>query len=148
MIDSFSGENRFLSNFFIEPDGTHVEGEFQSSKSPGNEHLFLGLSPGKAKKMGRRVQLREDWTSVRDQVMRQLVCAKFSDHPELLELLLSTGDQKLIEGNYWKDYYWGVCNGIGQNRLGNILMDVRFRLSTTSSTQSAPVLTPVQQSKD
>lgn len=32
MIDRFVGKYRFLSNFFIEPDDTHVEGEYQWAK--------------------------------------------------------------------------------------------------------------------
>ena len=31
----------------------------------------------------------------------------------------------LIEGNWWKDTYWGVCDGKGQNKLGELLMKVR-----------------------
>ena len=31
----------------------------------------------------------------------------------------------IVEGNTWGDVFWGVCNGIGENHLGNILMDVR-----------------------
>ena len=49
---------------------------------------------------------------------------KFSD-PYLREMLLDTGDEELIEGNWWGDQYWGVCNGVGKNRLGNILMLIR-----------------------
>ena len=43
-------------------------------------------------------------------------------------MLIKTGDQELIEGNYWNDTYWGVCKGVGQNKLGKILMRVREEL--------------------
>ena len=36
--------------------------------------------------------------------------------------------KKLIEGNWWHDYYWGVCSGRGKNKLGEILMRVREEL--------------------
>jgi predicted NAD-dependent protein-ADP-ribosyltransferase YbiA (DUF1768 family) len=46
-------------------------------------------------------------------------------NPELRAMLLTTGDEELIEGNWWRDTYWGVCEGIGQNKLGKLLMQVR-----------------------
>ena len=39
--------------------------------------------------------------------------------------LINTGDAILIEGNTWGDTYWGVCDGVGENRLGKLLMEVR-----------------------
>ena len=32
---------------------------------------------------------------------------------------------ELIEGNTWNDTYWGVCNGVGKNTLGQLLMKIR-----------------------
>ena len=43
----------------------------------------------------------------------------------LTELLLSTEDSSLVEGNDWNDKFWGVCQGKGLNHLGRILMKVR-----------------------
>ena len=56
---------------------------------------------------------------------------KFAD-PELRNLLLATGDEELIEGNYWGDTYWGVCNGVGQNKLGKLLMQVREEIKNNA----------------
>jgi predicted NAD-dependent protein-ADP-ribosyltransferase YbiA (DUF1768 family) len=57
--------------------------------------------------------------------MREIVFIKFDGHLDLKELLLATGDHELIEGNKWHDTFWGVCDGIGQNYLGKILMEIR-----------------------
>jgi len=46
----------------------------------------------------------------------------------ILERLLATGDQELIEGNTWGDRFWGVCDGEGQNQLGRLLMELRNEL--------------------
>ena len=46
-------------------------------------------------------------------------------NPELRSLLLATGNEELVEGNWWRDTYWGVCEGVGQNKLGKLLMQVR-----------------------
>lgn len=42
--------------------------------------------------------------------------------------LSKTGEEHLEECNTWGDEYWGTCNGIGENRLGNILMRVQAEL--------------------
>lgn len=126
-IGSFSGRYSFLSNFYIEPDGTHVEGEFQAAKCrhPSDRDRFKGLAPGQAKRLGRQITLRQDWEYVRISVMLDLLVNKFKDHQQLRELLLNTGTATLIEGNHWHDHFWGVCNGVGQNHLGVLLMSIR-----------------------
>ena len=135
-IESFSGEYRFLSNFWpclVALDGTlypSVEHAYQAAKTLDPEErasVRNADGPYKAKKAGRAVILREDWGDVKLDVMADLVYQKFQ-HPELREKLLATGNQELIEGNHWKDFFWGVCNGKGQNHLGRILMDVRSQL--------------------
>ena len=60
--------------------------------------------------------------------MFEVVLAKFSGSQSLADALLSTGDEKLIEGNTWNDHYWGVCDGKGLNKLGGILERVRDNL--------------------
>jgi len=49
-------------------------------------------------------------------------------------LLLATGRRRLIEGNIWGDRYWGACQDedgqwVGENRLGELLMEVRRDLA-------------------
>ena len=86
--------------------------------------------PGKAKGVGRRVALRPDWEEVKAEIMYEIVLSKFTQHPELAEKLLETGDKTLVEGNSWNDTCWGVNlqTGQGENRLGVILMRVREKL--------------------
>lgn len=131
-ITSFRGYYRFLSNFFVEPDGSHVEGEYQVAKcaDPGERVLFnfQSMTPGQAKRIGQKVRMRSDWDKAKLHVMYDLVSAKFHDHPELARKLLATGDTELVEGNNWGDTYWGMVNGVGENNLGKILMRVRAEL--------------------
>lgn len=133
-IEGFEGEYRFLSNFFIEPDGSHVEGEFQRAKCGDvrEDHLFDNLTPAAAKKLGKQVYLRPDWEDVKTRVMYQLVRQKFLDHPTLAERLLFTGSAFLEETNWWGDTYWGAVKSKGKsagaNMLGHILMFVREEL--------------------
>lgn len=126
-IAGFTGKYRFLSNFFIEPDGSHVEGEYQAAKCTNakDRDKILTMSPGESKRYGRRVELRPDWEDVKIEIMMDLVFKKFADHPELKLKLLNTGNFFLAEDNWWGDTFWGRCNGVGDNHLGKILMIVR-----------------------
>ena len=84
----------------------------------------------KAAEMGRsrRIKMNRNWDSKRDNVMLEAVRAKFTQHEDLKELLLSTGDAVLIEHTE-NDSYWGDGgDGSGKNRLGKILMKVRSEL--------------------
>lgn len=135
-ITEFQGPHRFLSNFWIEPDGTCVEVEYQRIKTiePEEWDRFKGVTPGQAKRLGRTVTLRTDWGEVKIPSMRVLVKQKFLDHPNLAEQLKATGDAPLIEGNKWHDNFWGSCScpqcleRQGHNWLGQILMEVRESL--------------------
>lgn len=134
MIDSFSREYFFLSNFYkveIEYEGIiypTLEHAYQAAKTLDlkERRLIAALSyPGQAKRVGRALKLREDWSWARYVIMEELVRHKFSNHPTLRARLLNTGDAELVEGNTWGDTHWGMCKGKGRNELGKILMKVR-----------------------
>lgn len=133
-IDSFTGDYFFLSNFYEVPVKyqnlifQNTEAAFHSMKDPKRMKEFTTLNPSEAKKLGRQVSLRKDWETIKDQIMYEVVYAKFSQHKDLKEKLLNTGNAELIEGNTWHDQYWGVFNGFGKNQLGKILMQVRTEL--------------------
>jgi ribA/ribD-fused uncharacterized protein len=75
-----------------------------------------------------KAAIRPDWDAIKDQVMYRAVRRKFELHGELRELLLSTGDEDLVE-NAPTDYYWGVGReGTGQNKLGKIIEQIRAEL--------------------
>ena len=101
------------------------EAAFQAQKCPERANEFCRLNPSDAKRLGRKVRLRSDWETVKDKVMYDVCHAKFSQNAELRKQLLKTGDVELIEGNAWGDRVWGVCGGVGENRLGRILMRIR-----------------------
>lgn len=135
-ITSFSGEYRWLSNFHaceVPYKGLHfpsVENAYQAEKcaDPKGKTAFLHISAGEAKRLGRRVPIREDWERVKLTVMGELLRIKFSPGSDLADRLLATGEEELVEGNWWKDTFWGVCNRVGENHLGRLLMEVRTEL--------------------
>ena len=129
---------RFLSNFYeacVEYNGLTYgsnEAAFQAQKCLEREEQipFTAFSPGESKRFGRQVALRPDWEKVKFTLMEEIVRAKFTQHPELAEQLLATGQKIIIEGNRWGDTCWGVDirTGEGENRLGKILMKIRGEL--------------------
>jgi ribA/ribD-fused uncharacterized protein len=110
-----------------------AEHYFQAQKFAGTPHeeaVRFARSPMDAARMGRdRARpLRPDWDIVKDDIMREVVRAKFEQHPALLGLLLSTGDAEIVEHTR-NDAYWGDGgDGSGLNMLGRILMEVRREL--------------------
>ena len=139
-IDSFTGKYYFLSNFsnsyIYDEKGIEyptVEHYFQAAKTfitQKRQEIAAAPTPGKAKSLGRHVNLRSDWNEVKTNVMREALEQKFSK-PDLRDKLLDTGDAWLEEGNTWHDNIWGNChcekckNIAGENRLGKLLMEIR-----------------------
>ena len=124
-----------LSNFYpqgFEEDGVYwptVEHYFQAMKFKDQDYrekIRAASSPKQAKDLGRTrdLPIQRDWDSIRDGVMKHALRRKFA-HPDLRQLLLSTGDRELIEKSPY-DRYWGCgADGTGENKLGTLLMEVR-----------------------
>jgi len=145
MINKFRGKYDFLSNFYSLQKYVCLTGDkrwypttehaFQAAKSNDEAYrdLILTVSAGESKRLGKLCKLREDWEEVKYSIMHRLVFLKFLFNKKLREQLLATGDEELVEGNTWCDIWWGKCNckkhnGIGENKLGEILMKVREQL--------------------
>jgi ribA/ribD-fused uncharacterized protein len=137
VIDSFRDHYWFLSNFYpseveLEDDlYPSVEHAFQAAKTYNQDErnaIRGAKTPAEAKKLSRLLSLPSDWNTRRVQVMRDLLRQKFSKGTVLARRLLETGDEELVEGNTWGDRFWGVCNGVGFNQLGKLLMEIREEL--------------------
>ncbi len=69
-----------------------------------------------------------NWSQIKFSRMRDVLRAKFSQHADLREILLSTGNARLIEAarvDSLVNRTWGEVNGRGLNMLGILLMEVR-----------------------
>lgn len=133
-----------FSNFYpctVEYEGIvypNSECAWQSLKTfdMDSRDKFATYTPAGAKKMGRRVSLRSDWEEVKYDLMVEVCYAKFSQNEGLKKILLSTGDEEIIENTTpWHDNIWGNCecekckNKEGKNLLGKALMEVRKSLN-------------------
>ncbi|MBF6341272.1 DUF1768 domain-containing protein [Nocardia abscessus] len=145
VIDTFRHTYGYLSNFSANP------AEYAGFRFPTAEHAFAAAkttdptptsiariqaapTPRRAKALGRQVQLRPDWDQAKTAVMAEILRSKFTLDSQLGDLLTSTGDRLLIEGNDWNDDFWGRClrpgllTPAGANMLGRTLMRVRREL--------------------
>lgn len=134
-ITSFSGKYRFLSNFWrvnIVWEG-HIypstENAYQAAKKhPSQRAQYRNCSPGESKRLSHIGEICPNWEFVKLSVMDDLLQLKFAPSSWCAEQLLLTDSRLLVEGNTWGDTFWGVCNGKGENHLGELLMKRRKAL--------------------
>ena len=104
-----------------------VEHYFQAMKTVvvAERLSIISLStPGKAKRAGTKVLMRDGWDYMKDGIMYIGLKTKFNQHPELISQLLAV-DEEIVEDNNWGDRYWGKVDGMGLNVLGELLTSLR-----------------------
>lgn len=134
----FSDELYFLSNMYPCPVTMNLfdkdytfqtsEAAFQAGKcvlEADVEKLAAMVKGQQAKGYGRKVRMKPDWDCKKIDWMYQVVKAKFTQNPDLMEQLVETYPLELVETNTWKDKFWGVYYGQGENNLGKILTCIR-----------------------
>jgi ribA/ribD-fused uncharacterized protein len=121
------------------PTSEHYFQAQKFEKAAHQESIRRTKSPMIAARMGRdrKKPLRRGWESVKVAIMREVVRAKFNQHDDIRQVLLSTGDAKIAEHTE-NDSYWGDGgDGSGKNMLGRILMEVREELRGASTDEPA-----------
>lgn len=128
--------------------------EFEGEKFATSEHAYQA---GKARKPEVRKWLMEapspallamaahglyvwdinsDWSKIKFDRMKRVLQAKFTQHEDLKQLLLSTGTARLVESatvDNAVNRLWGEVNGVGKNKLGELLMEVRAELAAAAT---------------
>ncbi len=140
-ILGFNGNYVYLSNFYkceVYFEGikySSVENAYQSAKTLDVDQRLLisNMTASESKKYSKNLVIREDWENIKYFIMFDLVFQKFYKNYDLMNKLLLTGDSYIEESNWWGDIVWGVCNGVGENKLGKILMQVRTILCENKS---------------
>lgn len=75
------------------------------------------------------------WSTLKFDRMKRILREKFEQHADLRTLLLGTGDARLVESatvDSPVNRLWGEVNGVGQNKLGELLMEVRSEFRRTA----------------
>lgn len=142
MINHFRDEYSWLSNMQL------VDIKLRGRVFPSVEHAYCSeknndaewkdmcadrdLSSAGVKKMSKEIKLRDDWDDVKLLVMEHCLKLKFNQEPFRTKLI-ETGNQNIVEGNYWNDLFWGVdikvTPNIGENHLGRLIMKIRNNLN-------------------
>ena len=133
-IKSFRGRYAFLSNFSVCKHAFIYKGlQFRTSEAAyqaaktddlSERKKIAGMSAQKAKAYGHKIIMISNWDKIKVQNMEEILEIKFSSEI-LMQKLVNTGNRVIVEGNTWNDTFWGKCNGIGQNHLGELLMQQR-----------------------
>jgi ribA/ribD-fused uncharacterized protein len=134
-VHGFFKEYRFLSNFypasFTDKDGmvwTSSEAYYQAHKLPDPYREDVRLAKiEKCKRVAyKHIKAGHALENFdKDDIMAKALVYKFKQNDDLASLLMETYPRELVETNWWNDKYWGVCDGLGENRLGVMLMEVR-----------------------
>jgi len=129
------------------PTVTHYVGSMEALESKNdtvNEKIMKAASAKAAKAYLKKLNKNEAWESKKDQVMRDAVRAKFTQHPELRTKLLDTGKRPIGFADA-REIYWGIGTSMdtdkaktaskwrGLNKLGKILEELRSRLEEEAS---------------
>lgn len=80
--------------------------------------------------------INSDWSKIKFDRMKRVLQAKFTQHEDLKQLLLSTGTARLVESatvDNAVNRLWGEVNGVGKNKLGELLMEVRAELAASAA---------------
>jgi ribA/ribD-fused uncharacterized protein len=143
-------ENKEFSNFYeakFSMDGVEypsAEHAYQAIKAKtfGDDSMFEKIMKAKsaqsAKAFGRKVaNFNEDtWTGKKDEVMRSILRAKFTQNPALRTKLMETGTRPIANADP-RNKYWGIGTSLntekakdpskwlGANTLGKLLVELR-----------------------
>jgi ribA/ribD-fused uncharacterized protein len=102
-------------------EGTPQEEVIRNAET-SHESAQLGRS--------REYPMRSDWESIKYEIMKESVRAKFTQHSDLRDILLATNNRHIVEHTD-QDRCWGDGgDGSGTNWLGKVLMEVREELRT------------------
>lgn len=129
-LSNFSRHSVFIDSI-IWPTTEHY---YQAQKFNTKEHqeqVRCAATPMLAKSQAYKLLEqfgKTDWVRIRESVMLKALRTKFSQHPDLAIKLMGSCDRLLVELSN-NDEFWGdPGDGSGQNRLGQLLMQVRTEL--------------------
>jgi len=128
-FSNFSEHPVYYNNFLYKT----AEHAYQAAKAVNkadHDRIAAATTAGMCKKLGRMVKIRDDFWGKEVGIMGVIVYSKFSQHEDIAQTLVNTGNRLIIEGNWWGDRKWGMVKNSqglweGENVLGKILMMVR-----------------------
>lgn len=116
------------------PTSEHAYQAGKPSKDSVREWLMAAPSPALLAMAAHGLyswDIAPNWSKIKFERMKNILRAKFTQHDDLRELLLGTGTSRLVEAatvDNAVNRLWGEVNGKGQNKLGELLMEVRAEI--------------------
>jgi ribA/ribD-fused uncharacterized protein len=103
--------------------------KFEKADPDYAQKILEAETPKEVKKLSMQNDKRSpEWDNEKVAILKTAVIKKFTSYSNLRDLLLSTGDEELIEANP-DDYFWGEgADGTGKNMMGKMLMEIRALL--------------------
>ena len=127
---------RFEGDIF--PTAEHAYQAGKARKRAVREWLMAAPSPALLAMAAHGLyywDIMPDWATIKFDRMRAVLRAKFTQHEDLRQLLLSTGKARLVESattDNAVNRLWGEVNGRGENMLGKLLIEIRTELASTT----------------
>lgn len=115
----------------VYPTSEHAYQAGKASKPAVREWILNAPTPSLAAMAAHGLYVWDvvpNWAQIKFDRMRAVLRAKFEQHADLKDLLLSTGDARLVEAgtvNNAVNRLWGEVDGKGENTLGVMLMELR-----------------------
>jgi len=124
----------------------YAKAVFFKDESTARKILESSHDPSETKQMGREVTPYDDdlWSEVREEIMFEILCAKFSQHDDLKQVLTEHSGKHIVEASPY-DRIWGIGlhwtneriydfrNWRGDNLLGKALMKVQVKMGLRKS---------------
>jgi ribA/ribD-fused uncharacterized protein len=135
----------------VYPTAEHAYQAGKARKEEVREWILSAPTPGLVAMAAHGLytwDIVSDWSRIKYDRMRRVLRAKFTQHDDLRQLLLSTGDARIVEvGSIANavNYTWGEVNGKGKNMLGVLLMELRAQLAAAESPAPSKAKTTIRQ---
>lgn len=135
------------------PTAEHAYQAGKASKQAVRDWILAAPSPALAAMAAHGLYTWDvvpHWANIKFDRMRGVLRAKFTQHCDLAELLLSTGSARLVERGRVDNAVnrlWGEVNGKGQNMLGVLLMELRDELAGARKTAATVTKSPAKRRK-
>lgn len=130
------------------PTSEHAYQAGKASKPAVREWILNAPTPALAAMAAHGLYVWDvvpDWAQIKFDRMRAVLRAKFDQHADLRELLISTGDARLVEAGTVSNAVnrlWGEVNGKGENMLGVMLMELRAAYAKQQRARATKPKTP------
>ena len=137
----------------VYPTSEHAYQAGKASKPAVREWILNAPSPSLAAMAAHGLYVWDvvpNWSQIKFDRMRAVLRAKFDQHADLKELLLSTGITRLVETGTVSNAVnrlWGEVDGKGENTLGIMLMELRSEYAKPKAKRAAAARRTISEKK-